>query len=376
THFLEHMLFKGTKKRTAKEQAEEIERVGGYINAVTSREYTYFYVTLIKDRLELGLDILSDMVFQPLLREADIQNESAVIIEEMRGYEDSPDDFVYDFYFRNIFSGDSLGRDILGTRESISSVTEKSLKAFYKKHYTTDRMILSISSSHSEKEIINLAEKYFTEMRQVRSKKKNLPVGVDKSFSTNFTRRKLEQVNFLLGADGFARNLSSIIHLILFATIMGGGMSSRLFQKIREEKGLCYSINCFPSSYSRTGIVSVSCGTSKEKFEYCLESIMNELRLVKAEGFSKSELEDAKSNQIGAMSIGFEAPDQRMTNIALQEIYYNRYFSLKERTDAIKKVKIDDLQETIEKIFSIERLHFSGIGDLSKSTINRIDTSI
>ncbi|MEM7181140.1 MAG: pitrilysin family protein [Spirochaetota bacterium] len=376
THFLEHMLFKGTENRTAKQLAEEVERVGGYFNAATSREYTYYYVTVASANLELGFRILSDMLFHSLLLQEDVENEAEVILEEMRSYEDSPDDYVYDAYFRNIYAGQKLGRDIIGTRESVGSVTASKLKRFYNKHYRTDRMILAISANLPEKKITALAKKYFSVETPPANPSHYKLRKVKKSFVVNFEKRDLNQVSFLIGAEGYARNFEAIVRKILLTTILGGGMSSRLFQKIREDQGLCYSISCFPSSFSNTGVINISCATSNKRFLYCLDSIMQELKEVKNNGFSQKELDDAKSNQIGSMSIGFESPETRMMNIAMQELYYEQYRDFNQRVKAIQAVTLDDLYETITQVFSVGKLHFTGIGNLTDTAIQKIDTSL
>ncbi|HMV44069.1 MAG TPA: pitrilysin family protein [Leptospiraceae bacterium] len=375
THFLEHMLFKGTEKRSSKKQAEDIERVGGFFNAVTSREYTYYYVTVASPELELGLDILSDMVFSPLLREQDIRNESSVILEELKSYEDSPDDYVYDEYFKNIFNNHPLGRDIIGTRESVAGVTENSIQSYYKKHYVPGRMVLSIAGDFPEDEIKRLTEKYFS----IKKESPLVPLEnspVTKSFSIHFIKRKLEQVNFLLGAEGFPRDFTTAVRLGVIANILGGGMASRLFQKIREEKGLCYSISCFPSSYLDTGIMNINCATSKDKFLNAVESILEEIRLLKKDGFSQEELDFAKSNQRGGLAIGYEIPENRMTDIAMQELYFGRFYNYENRLEELASVTLDEINDLVGKVFSVDQMHFTGIGNIPKVDIKKIHTKI
>ncbi|MBK8393790.1 MAG: insulinase family protein [Leptospiraceae bacterium] len=375
THFLEHMLFKGTEKRTSKKQAEDIERVGGFFNAVTSREYTYYYVTVASSEIELGFDILSDMVFQPLLKQEDIQNEANVILEELKSYEDSPDDYVYDQYFKNIFKNHPLGQDIIGTRESVAGVTSDSIRAYYKKHYIPGRMVLSIAGDFSNELIDELSGRFF-----------NVPVTgslapltndpVEKSFSVHFIKRNLEQVNFLLGAEGFPRDFKTAVRLNVISTIFGGGMSSRLFQKIREDKGLCYSISSFPSSYLDTGIMNINCGTSKDKLLQSVDSILEEIRLLKKDGFSQDELTFAKGNQKGGLAIGYEIPEHRMSDVAMQEIYFGTFYGYQDRLDELFSVTLDEINNLVQNIFSIDQMHFTGIGNISKSDIKKIQTKI
>ncbi len=375
THFVEHMLFKGTKKRTAKKQAEEIERVGGYFNAVTSREYTNFFITASKDDLKLSLDILSDMVFDPLLDKNDISSESKVILEEMKSYIDSPDEFVYDQYFKNIFSGKSLGLDIIGTKESVETANEKSLRTFYEKHYTPNRMILSLAGDYSIEEVKELAEKYFSKKR----KNSEFPTNhseIKKTYNKFFTKKKLEQVSFLLGAEGLPRDFKSAVRLGALSGIFGGGISSRLFQKIREEKAYCYNISAFPSSYFGTGIFTISCSTSKSTFKAALKSIIDEVIHLKEKGITEKELEFIKSNQKGNLSISYENVDARMNDIAYQEMYFGNFYTYEDRIKELYSITKKELNELIGKIYSVENLHLTGIGDFSQKEIQNFSTKI
>ncbi len=376
THFLEHMLFKGTEKRTAKEQARDIERVGGFLNAVTTREYTYFYVTLIKDKVELGMEFLSDMIFRPLLNESDIQNEAQVIVEEIKSYEDSPDEFVYDYFYRNIFSNSNLGLDITGTKKSVLSVNSEKLKKFYKKNYHSGQMILSVSGDLSSSEVEDLAKKYFHK-KENNSIVQVQPEKLKKTFDVFIKERKeVEQINFIIGAEGFPREIGSLVRQSLFNTVFGGGMSSRLFQKIREDHGLCYSISAYSGSYKDTGITSISCATSPDRFLKCVDYILEEIRAILKDGITEKELEDAKSNQVGSLAIGFEVPEHRMVSIALQELYFGKYYSFEDRKEMINSVKLGEISELSKKIYSLDKLHLSLVGNLGESITKKISVSI
>ncbi|MDZ4727656.1 MAG: pitrilysin family protein [Leptospira sp.] len=376
-HFLEHMLFKDSETRTSKEMASEIERVGGILNGSTSREYTQYYVVAINDKAELAFDILSDMVYRPKFREEDIKTEQNVVIEEMRSYEDAPDDFVYDFYFRNIFKKSPYGRDIIGTKASINKITRKSIRNFYEKHYFPANMVLSVSGNLKWKDVIKLAEKYFPFKNPVG--KVSSPVVIpapNKSFTRHLEKRKIEQFNVMLGASGVPRDFRSVTIIQLLSTILGGGMASRLFQNIREKEGLCYSIYCFPSFYRTTGLFSISCATSKEKANRCISLILEEIREILKNGFSAKELEDAKTNQLGGMAIGYELPENRMNNIGLQEIYFGKYYPLQDRMKALKSVTLNELNDMAKKIFSIKQLHLSCIGDMKETEFQKIPTKL
>ncbi|MCB1191653.1 MAG: insulinase family protein [Leptospiraceae bacterium] len=375
THFVEHMLFKGTKNRTAKQQAMDIERVGGIANAETSREYTNFYVTLAKPEIDIGMDFLSDLIFYPLFLESEIQKETNVILEEFNGYEDSPEDYVYDLYYQNIFYKSPLGFDILGSKDSIQSINQSKIKNFYQSMFTTDRMMLSLSGNIEISDMEKLVNHYFG--REKRISNQTLQIDkAEKAFTTNFFKRKLEQIIFLLGAEGIPRQFQKSVVLYLMTNILGGGMSSRLFQKIREDLGLCYSISCFPSLYTNAGMVSISCATSKDRFFECLDAILKEIRDLKKNGFTEEELQHSKTNQKGIMATGFELPEARMVSIAIQEMYYSKYYSFQDRMDTIDQVTLYDLNLMKDLVFGVKKLHFTGIGNLTKKEILQINTEI
>ncbi|MBM9500201.1 insulinase family protein [Leptospira sp. 201903071] len=362
-HFLEHMLFKDTEKRTAKEQAEDIERVGGFTNAATSREYTYFHVTVAGKHLDLGLELLSEMIYEPLLKQSDIENEAGVILEELQGYEDSPEDYIHDFYYQNFFPKNPLGRDIIGTRESISKVSHKSLLEFYDTNYHTENMFLSISGNFEPEEIFAVAGKHFSKTRKKKQEGNGL-ILPKKKWGYFPKKKKLEQVYFILGGEGFQREFHNASKASLFTHILGGGTSSRLFQKVREEKGLCYQITAYPSSYADVGINSIVCSTSKDKFITCMETISDELKSILDHGITEKELRDAQTNHEGTLSISYEQTESRMNTIALMELYYGRNYTFEERVKEIYSITLDDLNLFAKSVFGVPKLHLSALGNL------------
>lgn len=371
THFLEHMVFKGTTKRTAKELASRVERVGGYMNAATSREYTYFYITVIKEELELAIDILSDMVTDPLLSEADIQNEIGVVLEEMKSYGDDPEEYLHDFYYKNFMLDSSLGLDIIGNKKSVSGITESKIRAYFESYYTPENILVSISSENDFSYIRELVEKYMGRISKV-GKKPTFERLKGKNYGKFLEKRKLEQVNFILGTDGIGKDVRLGTALSLLNTIFGGTMSSRLFQKIREEKGLCYSINSYSSSYSDSGLFSISCGTSKKNFEIALSTILGEIENLKKNLITAEELRDAKSNQKGSLVIGYEHPDNKMTDIAIQELYYQTYYSIEERIKLLDSITLEEICNLIEKLYGHGNLHLSVVGDIKEKKFDAL----
>jgi predicted Zn-dependent peptidase len=374
THFLEHMLFKGTEKRTPKQIAEDIERVGGYLNAATSREYTYFYATLIKEKLELALDVLSDMVFASTISEKEVRNESSVILEELLSYQENPEDYIHDYFYRNFLPNSSLGFDIVGNKDSVSTASSQKVKKYYKKYYVPERMNLVIVGDLEFGKVKSYVEKYFSDFQQ---KGKTLPMILTpkKSFTSHLERRKIEQTQIILGLEGVKKDLNQAVLMSLFSHILGGGMSSRLFQSIREEKGLCYSISSYSSAYEDTGVFSIYCGTSNSKFLECVQLILKELRRLKQDGFTSQELSDAKSNQIGNLAIACETPDSKMTDIALQEIYFQKFFTIKDRSRAIQNVTLAQLNAFANQILQ-EKVHLSVLGNVSEKSFRSLDLSL
>ncbi len=374
THFVEHMLFKGTKRRSAKQIAEEIDRVGGYLNAATSREDTYFFINLIKHKLELAFDILSDMIFESVIEEKEVKTESSVILEELINYEEDPEDYLHNFFYKNFLNQESLGLHILGTRESIKSATSESIKKYYKNYYIPERMTLVVVGDCNYKTIESLAWKYFSEFNK---KGKPLPKlkTPQKSFTGYLERRKIEQSQILFGMEGVKKDFDLEVKMSLFSHLLGGGMSSRLFQKIREEKGLCYFISSYSSSYEDTGVFSIYCGTSNSKFISCVNYILEELRNLKFKGFTQKELEDAKTNQIGGLAIAYETPEAKMTDMGIQEIYFSRFYSIRDRIKAIQKVTIEELNSFISQVLG-DRVHLSVLGDIQEKKFQALDLSL
>lgn len=372
THFLEHMVFKGTEKRTAKQLALEIERVGGFMNAATSREYTYFYIIVSREQLELAIDILADMVTAPILSESDIKNEVGVVLEEMKSYEDDPEEFLHDFYYKNFMKKSALGLDIIGNKESVSTINAANLRKYYESYYTPKNTFLSVSCDEESEKITDLAEKYLGNFQR-NGKEPNRDPIPSLEYGKYFHKRKLEQVNFILGTKGVPKDIDSAAKISLLNTIFGGTMSSRLFQKVREEKGLCYSIQSHSSSYNDSGIYSIGCGTSKKNFQSAVEIILREIKELLRNSVTEQELADAKTNQKGTMVISYEQADSKMTDIAIQELYFQKYYSIEERMNLVDSIKREDISELIESLYGHGTLHLSVVGDLKEKKIDSLD---
>ena len=335
SHFVEHLLFKSTENRNSKDIVLAIERVGGSINAYTTQEYTCFYITVNKNYREVSFDILSDMLFFPKFDKKELEMEKQVILEEMKQCEDTPEEYISDLFIKNIFYKNSLGYEIIGNKDSISNATTESIKKFYQKYYNSDNFLISIVGDIEFSECKKLAEQYFIKRTNLTTKNKNkIPI---KKFSTFKEKRDLEQVYFLIGFEGFPKDFEKNIKMACLNYIIGGSMSSRLFQKVREELGFCYSIVSSYLSYTDVGTFSVYCSTSKDKFQSCVSEIHKQIQLLLKEGILNKEFEDSINHNIGSLSISSQSTEAKMSHNALYKIFYNKIFTLKEKIAEFKR---------------------------------------
>ncbi|MCV2868022.1 insulinase family protein [Defluviimonas sp. WL0002] len=333
-HFLEHMAFKGTKRRTALRIAEEIEDVGGYINAYTSREMTAYYARVLEADVPLALDVITDIVLNPLFEEKEIEVERHVILQEIGQALDTPDDIIFDWLQEAAFPDQALGRTILGPEERVSSFNRSDLRRFVAEHYGPDRMILAAAGAVDHDQIVRIAETTFGHLKRVgdRAPEPGRWQGAERR-----EEKELEQVHFAMGFAGPGYRHPDLYTAQIYSTAMGGGMSSRLFQKIREERGLCYSIYAQAGSYDETGMITVYAGTSAEEIGELCNLTMDELKRA-ADDMTEAEVARARAQLKAGLVMGLESPTSRAERLA-------RYTSIWGR--------VPRLEETVEKIEAV-----------------------
>ncbi|HOJ27479.1 MAG TPA: pitrilysin family protein [Spirochaetota bacterium] len=375
-HFIEHMLFKGTDKYSAKDIARLVDRVGGQHNAATNREYTCYYINVVSDYLELAVEILSDTYLHSTFDEEEIEKEKNVVIEEIRMYEDTPDEHIHDLFMDTMFYNSPLGHSILGSFNTISSINRESIVSFYKHHYTDNESLFVISGNFNIEEARQIIEKYFCKdctatnnisIPSLPKYERKLRVHLDKD---------LEQVHLCIGTDGLSKVDEDRWAYYLFNTILGGSMSSRLFQNIREKEGLCYSIYCFHSSFMDTGVFGIYCGTAPSQYNKLLQLIANECRLITSQGISEEELADAKSYLIGNMALSLESTEVRMSHIAKNEIVFGQQFTFKEIVRNIQAVTMEDFRRITHRILDNAQFSLVTIGKLPQNPINEFHLGI
>ena len=349
SHFLEHMFFKGTKKRSAKKIAEDIESLGGYLNAFTSKEHTCFYGRGLTDHVEKTFEVLADMTQNSVFNPKEIEKESAVVIDELYDIEDSPDEFIFDKFESNVFACNSLGMPIIGTKKNLRSFRQKDLINFVKENYTFDRFFIVASGNIEHEDLIRFAKKYITKsLKTSNEKKREL---ILKPASDIYVEKKTQQVHYILGKPTYGikekrRNIVSVL-----SHILGEGSSSRLFQKVREENGIAYQINTFLNSFFDISTFGVYLSTNNKSVYKAQSLILSEIEKIKQKKVGEVELSRAKEYLIGSMLMSLESTTNRMLRIAQSVIYFNKIKSVEETVKHIQSVTAKDIQEMSNELF-------------------------
>ena len=361
SHFIEHMLFKGTTNRTSKELAREIDNLGGVINAFTSKECTCFYVKLLDEHIDIGIDVLSDMILNSRFDERDIKKEKSVILEELKMYEDSPDDLVYDLLLENIYKDHSLGMNILGDRQSLKNLKRESILDYYNEYYVPNNSIISICGNFKFEEIVKQIEEKFKTWQ---------PKSVDTTTTKpNFNpcivkkNKDIEQVNLAINLDAIPMtNNREVYALSVVNNVFGGSISSRLFQKIREEKGLAYSIYSSQTLYEDCGELGIFASTSTENIQEVYKSILEEIELIRNEYISPQEIHESKEQLKGSYMLDLESTSSRMMSNGKNLLMRNKVDDEQDIIDYINAVEYDDVVKIIKKVFNTENMGVCIVG--------------
>ncbi|MEW9121880.1 MAG: pitrilysin family protein [Thermotaleaceae bacterium] len=374
THFVEHMLFKGTGNRNAKQIAESIDSIGGQLNAFTSKECTCFYAKVLDEHLPIAVDVLTDMIFHSTFQSVEIEKEKSVILEEINMYEDSPEDIAHDLLSKTVFRTHELGLPVLGTEDTVTSFNREMLLAYVEQYYTVDNMVISIAGNFDEKELIDILEEKYKDFKN----KKNPQISLKTPLFTRDTAvryKDIEQIHVCLGLEGLPLTNQDLYPLMVMNNIFGGSMSSRLFQNIREDKGLAYSVFSYPSSYREIGLLTIYAGVGINQFEEVIRLIGEEIRILKKSGLTKDELHKSKEQLKGSYILGLESTSSRMTAIGKSELLINRIYTPKEILEKIDKVTLADVSKVIEKIFVQDKTSLTLVGkvDENKEIYNLLD---
>lgn len=352
SHFMEHMLFKGTKKRTAGQIASEMDAIGGNLNAYTTREYTCYYAKSVDEDVETVFDILSDMYTSSCLAEAETELERGVILEEISMYEDSPEDVAQETLAKLVFGTDPLGYGIAGTRETVSNITFCDLRAFMKKYYTAKNTVIALSGNYDEEKILYLCEKYFGSVPEGKS---YTDYGTAPFCAGKTVKQKdIEQTHIAIALPGIAQNSDERYVMSALCGAFGGGMSSRLFQKIREEKGLAYSIYASPEGFKNAGILNIYAGVSPDKADLVCDLIRKEMQDVLKNGLTEEEFSRSISQMRASYIMGQESVSGRMQVLGRNMLLYDKIQSPETVLRGIESVSRGAAESLAERLFKSE----------------------
>lgn len=368
SHFIEHLIFKGTQKRSAREISETIEGLGGELNGFTGKEYACYYIKLPSRHLEQAIELISDITTNSLFRKEDIEMERNVILEEIARYYDTPTDEIHDLFIQASLNNHPLGRPIIGKKEVISSISQDKLLSFYKSLYTPKRILISISGNISFEKVKEWVLKYFSKKEKL-NLEREIP---EPNISGRIINKEkdTEQVHFCIGTKGLPALSEKRFTLSILNTILGGGMSSRLFYEIRERRGLCYAIYSYPQSFRNCGLFAVYCGTSPKNYKEVIRLIINEFKKMKSSLCLEKEVNKAKEQLKGSLILSLENTANRMERLAKQELYFERQWTTDEIMAMIDNVKISDISELANMMFKKDYLSLALIGNIRKEELS------
>jgi predicted Zn-dependent peptidase len=372
SHFIEHMVFKGTKHRSAEDIARSVDSVGGGLDAFTSKELVSFNTKVLDQHLPIALDVLADLVLNPLFRPEDIEKEKSVILEEIKMEADQPEFVLHEAFIGNFWKGHGLGKPILGTKETVKKFGPEVLRDFYHRVYSPKNILITAAGNLDHDEITKLVAEKFSGLRE------RGPVPFDaapKTYAPLILKKKesLEQVHIAAGVPAYPLAHELRFPLYVLNTVLGGGMSSRLFQNIREKQGLAYAVYSELNLFSDTGCLTVYAGTAVETAKQVVSSIMKEFRQLKEEFISVDELQRAKDHLKGSLMLSLESTSSRMSNLARQELYFDRFMSLDEMLDSIDSVTQEEVQMIAQEFFRTDSVALAMLGRLGGIEVTRDD---
>jgi len=372
SHFIEHMLFKGTTNRSAEDIARSVDSVGGNLDAFTAKELVCFNTKVLDQHLPLAFDVLADLVLNPLFREEDIAKEKGVILEEIKMEADSPDYLVHEIFSANFWKDHPLGKPILGTRETVKRFDPQIIGDYYHAVYAPSNLLITAAGNLTHAALVELTSRSFAALPP------NGTAPPDQAPATHArialrNKKSLEQVHLCMGVPSYPLPHEERFACYVLNTLLGGGMSSRLFQNIRERQGLAYAVFSELSPYRDTGCLSIYAGTSIESAGKVVESITKEFQQLKQDGVSSDELRRAKDHLKGSLMLSLESTSSRMSNLARQEMYFGRFFTLDELVESIEQVSATDVQRIAQTFFDPKQIALTVLGNLDGFKIGRED---
>jgi len=364
SHFIEHLFFKGTEKRTAKDIAIEMDSIGGEMNAFTSQETTTYYAKVVDEHLPVAIDILSDILLHSKFDPLEMEKERKVILEEIKGVEDTPDDYIHELFTNTVWAGNSLGRPILGTRDTIKALKHRDIVSYIDNYYSPKEIVISVAGNFEHARLIELLNASFGKLARGGIAKKEVTPGFTQAIAVK--KKQLEQVQICIGCKGMQYTHEDRFVISALNTVMGNSMSSRLFQEIREQNALAYSIYSYVTSYRDTGLLTVYAGADPSNALEVVRLVVKEFRKIKEEGITPAE-ETRVRNQIkGSLVLSLESSTSHMSRLARQEIYFGKYLSMDDIIKGVEKVTAEQVHHLAQQLFTRENISLTILGPLTK----------
>ncbi len=348
-HFLEHMLFKGTRKRSPLEIAQSLESIGGNLNAFTGKEVTCYYANSLDVHLNRTIEVLSDMVCNSVFPEKEIPRERFVVLEEIKSTKDTPEEHIFDIFHEKLFPDGPLGRPILGTEEIVSGFKRDSVVKFWESHYAPEKMVLAAAGNLQHDKLVTLVEKYFN-FQEFGNTTPELPLENIASSEKYVIPQPINQAHICTGGRSIPYYSDDRFALLVLNAYLGGGMSSRLFQRLREKRGLAYSVYSFADFYSNVGLFGVYIGTDSAKINIAQDLLYDELNKLRTKEISSGRLKSVKNQLKGNLVLGLESTSRRMTRLAKNEIYFNEYISIDSMIESIDNVTTSEIMSVANNI--------------------------
>ena len=367
SHFIEHMFFKGTEKRSAKDIAIEMDSLGGEMNAFTSQETTTFYAKVVDEHLPVVIEILADILLGAKFDPVEMEKERKVILEEIKGVEDTPDDYIHELFTGTVWPDNALGRPILGTRETIKALKHNDIISYIESNYSPREIVISVAGNFEHARLIELLNMHFGKLARIGIAKKEATPEFTAAVSVK--KKQLEQVQLCIGCKGMNYTHEDRYVISALNTVLGNSMSSRLFQEVREQNALAYSIYSYVTSYRDTGLLTVYAGTDPSNALEVVRLVMKELRKIKEEGITPAEELRVKNQIKGSLILSLESSNSHMSRLARQEIYFGKYLSMDDIIRGVEKVTAEHVQRLAANLFNRENIALTILGPLSRTDV-------
>ena len=368
-HFVEHMLFKGTATRSAEDIARTMDSIGGHTDAFTSKEYAGYYLKVLDEHVPLAVNVLSDIILRPAFDEADIQREKKVVLEEIKMVEDMPDELVHEIFSEHLWENHPLGRSIIGTPESVGALSQEVLRRYHGGTYVAPNLIVAAVGNIEHEQVRALIEGAFGDLRAPATPIIEEPPSVVPHVIVR--NKDLEQSHVCLGTTGYRQDHANRFASYALNTVLGGSMSSRLFQNVREKRGLAYAVASSLHAFRDAGALTIYAGCANESVSELIDVVVGEIRRLKSEPIDDDELRRTKDHIKGSLVLGLESTSSRMSNLARQEMYFDRQFSLDETLQSIEAVTRDDVSRVTDELFAPAGLAATVLGAVNGMEIPR-----